>query len=469
MILSALSLESAALGLVLGLAVGAMFFVFGNRRRNSLLAEVQHEAATATARLQAQEDQLRELRVQGARHVQLQAEHAQLQERLAQERQRMDEQRALLADAQSQLADAFKALSAEALRANNQSFLDLATQNLKRFQQTAQEDLSARQKSIELLTQPIREKLEKFEGHLGEMEKARVGAYEALNTQVKELVATHLPRLHAETANLVKALRQPSARGRWGEVQLKRVVEMAGMLEHCDFEQQPSRNTEDGRLRPDLIVRLPGGRQIVVDAKAPVDAYLTAVEARDEAARAAALAQHAQQVRTHVSQLGKKSYFDQFDPAPEFVVLFVPGEAFFSAALAEDPELIEFGAESHVIPASPTTLIALLKAVAYGWRQEALTQNAQQVAALGKELYARLCTMGEHWREVGARLDKAVEFYNKASSSLDSRVMVTARRFVELKAASEHRLEDLPAIERSAQAARAPEFEPTAIPDASHE
>lgn len=379
----------------------------------------------------------------------LQAEQAQIRERLEQEQERTREQRALLADAQNKLADAFRALSSEALRANNQSFLELARETLQRFQQGAQEDLSGRQKAIEQLTQPIRDKLEKFEGHLGELEKARIGAYHALDTQVKELIATHLPRLHAETANLVKALRQPSARGRWGEMQLKRVVEMAGMLEHCDFEQQVSETVEENRLRPDLIVRLPGGRQIVVDAKAPIDAYLTAVEARDEAGREAALVRHAQQVRTHVTQLGKKAYFEQFEPAPEFVVLFVPGEAFFSAALAQDPGLIEFGAESRVIPASPTTLIALLKAVAYGWRQEALARNAQEVAALGKELYDRLATLTEHWTKLGRSLGGAVDSYNKASASLESRVLVSARKFVELRAAAEDRLPEIEPLEKA--------------------
>lgn len=458
--------------LLIALLVMAVMFARARTRAEAALQasrELERLAAdratVAESRLQAQEERLQELRAQQDALGQLQGQHAQLQERYAQEQQRLREQQALLDDAKAKLAEAFKSLSADALRANNQSFLELARENLQRFQQGAQEDLAARHKSIEQLTQPIREKLEKFEGHLGEMEKARIGAYEALNTQVHELVATHLPRLHAETANLVKALRQPSARGRWGEVQLRRVVEMAGMLEHCDFDEQASRSTEEGRLRPDLIVRLPGGRQIVVDAKAPVDAYLTAVEARDDAARDAALVLHAQQVRTHVTQLGKKSYFEQFSPAPEFVVLFVPGEAFFSAALAQDPHLIEYGAEVRVIPASPTTLIALLKAVAYGWRQEALARNAQQVAALGKELYERLCTMGDHWARVGAQLDKAVESYNKASASLDTRVMSSARKFVELRAAAADELPAVTLIDRGARPPRAGELAALLEPD----
>lgn len=427
-------------------------------RLQSKLDQYQQQLLAAEAQLDARKGQVSELESLRVSQQSLLSDHAALQERHAQEQLRLKEQQALLQEAQAKLSDAFKSLSADALRANNQNFLELATQNLKQFQQGAREDLAARQKSIEQMTQPIREKLEKFDTQLGQMEKARVGAYEALNTQVKELVATHLPRLHAETANLVKALRQPSARGRWGEVQLRRVVEMAGMQDHCDFEEQASRSTEDGRLRPDLIVRLPGGRQIVVDAKAPVDAYLTAVEARDDPARDQALAQHAQQVRTHVTQLARKAYFEQFDPSPEFVVLFVPGEAFFSAALAQDPELIEYGASSRVIPASPTTLIALLKAVAYGWRQEALAANAQQVAELGRELYGRLSTMAKHWSGMGQQLDRAVESYNKATASLDSRVMVTARKFVDLRAASEEKMPALGTIDKRSTGSNAPEL-----------
>lgn len=446
----------AATTFLLIIVCGLILWARGRSRLEAVVTRLREEhqaqtqrASNAETRLEIQGVQLGELREQVQAYHRLQTQHATLTERFEQEQLRLKEQHGVLKDAQAKLGDAFKTLSADALRANNQSFLELAKENLNRFQQGAQEDLAARQKSIEQLTKPIRENLEKFDGQLGEMEKARVGAYEALNSQVKELVATHLPRLHAETANLVKALRQPSARGRWGEVQLRRVVEMAGMLEHCDFEEQASRHTDEGRLRPDLIVRLPGGRQIVVDAKAPLDAYLTAVEATSDVEREAGLVRHAQQVRTHVQQLGRKSYFEQFSPAPEFVVLFVPGEAFFSAALAQDPGLIEYGADSRVIPASPTTLIALLKAVHYGWRQEALAENAQVVAELGKELYKRLSGMGAHWAKVGSALDKAVEHYNKASASLDTRVMVTARKFVDLRAASEDTIAPAEVIERS--------------------
>jgi DNA recombination protein RmuC len=261
---------------------------------------------------------------------------------------------------------------------------------------------------------------------------------------VQDLVQTHLPQLHRETSALVQALRQPQARGRWGEEQLKRVVELAGMLEHCDFEQQVSVNVDERRQRPDLVVRLPGGRNIVIDAKVAIDAYLSAVEAPDEASRERLLDQHAAQVRAHVQRLAAKSYFEQFDPTPEFVVLFVPGEAFFSAALMRDPTLIGFAAENRVIPASPTTLIALLKAVAYGWRQEALAQNARDIAALGKDLYERIGRLAEHWSDVGERIRQATEAYNRSVGTLEARDLPAARRFRDLRAVGDaNKIKDL--------------------------
>ena len=373
-----------------------------------------------------------------AANAELKAGNARLQAELEAERTMLNEKLGVLNQAQEQLSSAFRAMSAQALQANNQAFLDLAAQALGKFQQGAQGDLEKRQQAIQELVAPVKNSLEKLDGRIQEIEKTREGAYQALTTQVRSL-AEGQGDLRRETSNLVRALRQPVARGRWGELQLRRVVEMAGMLEHCDFIEQASAMSEEGLLRPDLVVRLPGGRNIVVDAKTPLTAYLEAIETEEEDVRKQKLVDHARQVRDHMTKLGRKSYQEQFDPTPELVVLFLPGEMFFSAALEQDPELIEFGVGEKVIPATPTTLIAMLRAIAYGWKQEALARNAQEICDLGRELHERISVMAGHWSKVGKNLGDAVGAYNKAVASLESRVLVSARRFKELEAVPDGR------------------------------
>ncbi len=332
--------------------------------------------------------------------------------------------------------DQFKSLSADVLQQNNASFLDLANATFEKYQERAKGEFDKKSESIEQAMKPIKESLGKVDGKILELEKARVGAYSSLKQQVESLLVSQ-KELRSETANLVKALRKPNVRGRWGEIQLKRVVEMAGMLDHCDFFEQTSVTTDEGRLRPDLVVKLPGDKQIIVDAKAPLDAYLTAIEADSDEIKQQEMKRHAQQIRTHVNLLSRKSYWEQFSSTPEFVVLFLPGETFFSAALEYDPSLIESGVEQRVILATPTTLIALLRAVSYGWRQENISRNAAEVCALGKELYKRLADVSGHWTKVGKHMTQAVQSYNKAVGSFESRVLVSARRFQELGTSQE--------------------------------
>jgi DNA recombination protein RmuC len=388
-------------------------------------------------------------------HTEMVAGKARVESALEAERKASTEKMELVTRASEELRNSFKAMAADALKSNNSSFLVIAEETLKRFQSQAKGDLEARQKAVADMVAPVRDSLNKVDAQIQQMEVARGDAYGELRTQVQSLITTQ-KELQSETGNLVRALRTPNVRGRWGEIQLRRVVEIAGMLSYCDFAEQETVTGESGRLRPDLVVKLPGGKHVVVDAKTPLQAFLDAFETTDEDARRVCLANHARQVRDHMNTLSGKKYWEQFDATPEFVVMFLPGETFFSAALEQDSGLIEHGVLNRVITASPTTLIALLKAVAYGWNQEKLARNAQQISTLGKELHDRLRLLAGHITSVGIGLDRAVESYNKAVGSLESRVLVSARKFAELGASV---AEDIPELEPIETTARALSFE----------
>src|SRR5215472_295731 len=434
---------------VIGLLFGSVLAWLVLRSRTAAL---QARLALTEKELAAQKADLARLLEDQRKLVEA---RARLESALESERKTSNEKIELLAKAGDRAAEdlqnAFKALAADALKSNNTSFLQVAQETLKRFQVEAKGDLDARQKAVADLVAPVKESLHKVDAQIQQMEVACGEAYGDLRAQVQSLISTQ-KELQSETGNLVRALRTPNVRGRWGEIQLRRVVEIAGMVPYCDFAEQETIFGESGRFRPDLVVKLPGGKSVVVDAKTPLQAFLEAFETTDEEARRVSLANHARQVREHMKKLSEKSYWEQFEATPEFVVMFLPGETFFSAALEQDTGLIEHGVSNRVIPASPTTLIALLKAVAYGWNQEKLARNAQEISTLGKELHDRLRNLAGHISSVGASLDRAVEAYNKAIGSLENRVLVSARKFGELGASVAEDITELEPIETSARA-----------------
>ena len=446
-----MQLAAVVVGVAIGLVIGWLLAVARSRRTlENALREAETSATAAISETIAVRKELesRKVETEGLRAELRDVENARaaLDARADEMRQRFDEQQRILGEAERKLSDTFRSLAADVLKNTNESFLTLAGERLNSVRQETSADLEARQKAIEGVIAPVKESLETLDSQIRAIENVRSAAYGSLSEQVRSLAETQT-QLRSETANLVKALRAPVVRGRWGEIQLKRVVELAGMIDHCDFYEQGSVTTDDGRLRPDLVVRLPGNKNIVVDAKAPLQGYLEALEAPTEEIRVVKLKEHAAQVRIHMAKLSAKGYWEHLQPTPEFVVLFLPGETFFSAALEQDPSLIEMGVSQRVILATPTTLIALLRAVSYGWRQELVAENAQKISELGQELYERIATMVEHLASLRSSLNTSVTAFNRTIGALQERVLPSVRKFKELGIASKKDLKEFEPID----------------------
>ena len=451
---------------IAGIAMGGWIgWLLANLRRNSALSSLQVQAE---GRTKAAESLAGELRSQVA-DLQRKLEESEQQSRseanlrvaaetrLTEAQTNLEDQKHLLEDAREKLADAFQALSAQALKSNNQAFIQLARSTFETIQTQAKGELETREQAIQGLVSPLIETLKRYDAQIQEMEKTRQTAYGSLEEQLRNLAMVN-QQLQKETGTLANTLKGgPAVRGRWGEMTLRRVAELAGMSEHCDFTEQENFESATGRQRPDMIVHLPNGREIAVDAKAPLQAFLEAAAATTEDERTLRLARHAQLVRDRMKELSAKAYWDQFDPAPEIVVLFLPGESFFSAALEQDRTLLEDGMQKHVVIATPTTLIALLRAVSFGWRQEKIAQNARQISALGKDLYDRVRTFLSHFEGIGSSLKRATESYNRAVGSLESRVLPSVRRFKELGAATGDSIAELEPVDETTRELNEPE------------
>jgi DNA recombination protein RmuC len=432
------------IGLAIGLTIGALMWIGLQTARISELRRALHQRESSVGHLQQD--------LAAARQ-----ECARTGAELAAAREASADKLAVLQTAEAKLREAFAALSSEALKSNNETFLQLARSSLGELQRTATLDLDGRQKAIETMVQPLKESLTKVDAKLQEVERGRAAAQAQLSEQIRSL-STAQQVLHAETSRLARALRSPNVRGQWGELQLRRVLESAGMIQGSHYEMKESVLGEEGRLTPDVLVKLPGGKNVVVDAKVPLSAFLDAAECQDDEARDSKLREHARQLKEHVNRLAGKSYWAHFQPAPDIVVMFVPGEPLLTSALQTDPSLLEFSMNRGVMLASPLTLIALLRAIAYGWQQETVARNAQEISELGRNLYDRIAKLAEHFENVGRSLAKSVEAYNSAVGTLESRVLVTARRLKDKGVTAAEEFAELETVDHTPRPLGAPEL-----------
>ncbi len=443
----------AAAALLIGIAIGALLGIFFARAKNAASYAAAVEKAS---RAEDMENRAKDL---AEEVTALKEKNAETLATLTAHEESAKEKLALLDDARSKLGDTFKALSSDALKSNNESFLTLARENLEKARTEAKGDLDERRKAIENMVKPVEERLKEFDEHVRTMEKERTKSYAELATRTKTIIES-VEKLDLETGNLVKALRRPQVRGRWGETTLKRVAELAGMVEHCDFSLQESvGDGADGRLRPDMVVKLPGSRRIIVDAKTPLDAYLDAEEAATREERETRLEKHADQVKARLKELSGKKYWEHFDETPLFVVMFLPGETFLAAAVERRPHIIEQGFEKNVVIATPSTLISLLLTIAHGWRQDTLEKHAMEIRDLGRELYDRLLTFAGHFKKLEKSLTNSVETFNKAVGSLESRVLIPARKFKELGAVPSGEIAEIGEIDVRPRSLQSPEAE----------
>lgn len=442
------------IGILLGIGITAVVAFWLQRTRTPQHSAVDARIVAAESLAQALRQQIdalnQEIVLTRKQLSEEQEKRVSAETKLAEASKHIEAQRKLLDDAQKNLTDTFRSLSGQALQSNNQAFLQLATQSLETVLADAKGDLGQRQEAIKGLVKPLEDALNQYQQNVHQLEQHRAQAYGELKQQIDSLALTE-KNLQKEAENLVSALRLPQVRGRWGEMTLKRVVELSGMAEHCDFVEQQSVQSEDGRLKPDLVIHLPAQRQVVADAKTPLNAYLDAIEATNDEQRDLALASHAAQLRTHMTKLSNKAYWSQFPQAPEFVVMFIPGESFFSAALRFDKTLIEDGIENRVVVATPTTLIALLRSIAYGWRQAQLAKSAQEIADLGRQVYGRFQTFIQHVGNLRKDLESSVFSFNKMLGSLEGRILPGLKKFRELGATGEP---ELPVVEKVDQSPR---------------